>query len=273
MNTDRFRLKLYLLLFTTMLALGIAGFMMFENLSLVDSIYFSIVTMATVGYGDIHPTSPEGKCLALVLIVGGVGTFLGVVASFTDIFLNRRKEEFRRQKLNMVTGLFFSEIGTELLKQCAQLDPEVAMLHALLKVSPKWSAANFKKANNALNDHSFKIDLLKGDMIVVQKQLKSSASILLRMLENPVLQEHGNFTELLLTVIHLRDELLHRDGLTDLPEADRKHLEEDIIRVYKLLTLTWLSYMQYLKDNYAYMFSLAVRINPFDPEARAVVDG
>ena len=108
METDKIRFRLYLGFFTTLLILGVLGFMVFENLSLVDSIYFSIVTMATVGYGDIHPQSAIGKILALILIVGGVGTFLGLVASITDIFLKRREDTFRRQKINMVTGLFLN---------------------------------------------------------------------------------------------------------------------------------------------------------------------
>ena len=81
METDRIRLKVYLMIFIALLAAGSLGFMILENLSLVDSFYFSIVTMATVGYGDIHPQTVVGKILALLLIVGGVGTFLGVVAS------------------------------------------------------------------------------------------------------------------------------------------------------------------------------------------------
>ena len=34
---------------------GIIGFMYLENLSLVDALYFSVVTLGTVGFGDIHP--------------------------------------------------------------------------------------------------------------------------------------------------------------------------------------------------------------------------
>jgi voltage-gated potassium channel len=50
--------------------------------------------MATVGYGDIHPQSNVGKILALILIVGGVGTFLGVVASITEYFSSAGKNHF-----------------------------------------------------------------------------------------------------------------------------------------------------------------------------------
>ena len=48
-------MKIYLAVFTALLVVGILGFMIIEKLSLVDAIYFAIVTMATVGYGDIHP--------------------------------------------------------------------------------------------------------------------------------------------------------------------------------------------------------------------------
>ena len=113
MEADRLRLKLYLVVFIALLFLGIFGFILIENLSPVDAAYFSIVTMATVGYGDIHPQSALGKILALVLIIGGVGTFLCIIASITDLFLNRREESLRHQKLNMVTGLFFSEFGKD----------------------------------------------------------------------------------------------------------------------------------------------------------------
>ena len=91
------------------------------------------------------------------------------------------------------------------------------------------------------------------------------------MLENPTLQEHGNFPDLLRATFHLRDELLNRVDLSQMPDTDRQHLEGDIVRIYKLLVIEWLFYMHYLKDNYGYLFSLALRVNPFDPEASPVV--
>ena len=87
------------------------------------------------------------------------------------------------------------------------------------------------------------------------------------MLENPTLQEHGPFTEVLRAVFHLLDELMHRPNLSTLPDTDRRHLEGDIVRIYRLLVIEWLSYMHYLKENHGYLLSLALRVNPFDPEA------
>ena len=271
METTRIRFRLYLVMFTVLLFVGTIGFMFIENLSFVDSIYFSVVTMATVGYGDIHPQSAVGKILALILIVGGVGTFLGVVASITDIFLKRREEAFRKQKLNMVAGLFFSELGTGLLRQFAQLDPKIDMLNQILKVSNEWKNEDFHKAEKRLEKHRFVIDSRRGDFLKIMVLLQNQANFLLRMLENPTLQEHENFTDLIRAIFHLRDELLNRLDLSEMPETDRQHLEGDIVRIYKLLVLEWLSHMRYLKDNYGYLLSLALRVNPFDPEATPVV--
>jgi hypothetical protein len=105
----------------------------------------------------------------------------------------------------------------------------------------------------------------------MREYLQNRANFLLRILENPILQEHGNFADLLRAIFHLRDELLNRVDLSEMPDADRQHLEGDIVRIYNLLVIEWLSHMHYLKDNYGYLFSLALRVNPFDPDASPVV--
>ncbi len=271
MKTDLLRIKVYFFLFVVLLLAGTMGFAAVENLSIMDAFYFSIVTMATVGYGDITPHTVVGKILALVLIVGGVGTFLSVVASITDMFANRREEELRREKLNMVTGLFFSEMGNGLVRHLVILDPDARQLQAVLKIDGKWKNADFPKALSKLEQCPLAVDLMRGELPVLKEYLQSKAELLLRLIENPVVHEHEYFSDLLRAVFHLRDELLHRNELTTIPDSDRKHLEGDLVRVYRLLTFAWLRYMQYLKNNYGYLFSLAVRTNPFDPGANATV--
>lgn len=267
----RFRLRIYLTVFTILLSGGIIGFMFFENMSLTNAIYFSIVTMATVGYGDIHPQTEIGKILALIIIIGGVGTFLGVFASITDLFVNRREEAIRQQKIDMLTGLFFSEMGNELLKHFIRFDPEIETLHKILRISAEWKNEDFDKAHNILKKHRHSINSYQGDIPTLLIFLEKKAGLLLRLIENSIIQEHENFTELLRAVFHLRDELLNRNELSELLDSDRKHLEGDIMRAYNLLILEWLRYIGYLKKSYGYLFSLAIRINPFNPESTAVV--
>ena len=80
-NPILFRVQVFLAVFVCVLVVGTLGFMVTEGLSLPDALYFSIVTISTVGYGDVHPTTPLSKAIAIFLIVMGVSTFLGAIGS------------------------------------------------------------------------------------------------------------------------------------------------------------------------------------------------
>ncbi|MBI5656126.1 MAG: hypothetical protein HZC44_04605, partial [Geobacter sp.] len=94
---------------------------------------------------------------------------------------------------------------------------------------------------------------------------------MLGLMGNPNLLEHDEFTDLLWAVFHLIEELEARQNFIGLPEADLDHLSGDIRRAYVNLLRQWLVYMQHLKNDYPYLFSLAVRTNPLNPEARVVI--
>ena len=94
---------------------------------------------------------------------------------------------------------------------------------------------------------------------------------MLRLLANPNLLEHDSFTNLLWAVFHLTDELAHRKDVNTILDSDYVHLAGDVKRAYVLLISEWLDYMKHLKVNYPYLFSLAMRTNPFDPEAKPEV--
>ncbi len=66
--------------------------MLTEGFSFADAFGFSIVTMATVGYGDIAPKTMAGKFLATFIIAAGIGTFLRVIAAAMDLLLDKREK-------------------------------------------------------------------------------------------------------------------------------------------------------------------------------------
>ena len=72
---------------------------------------------------------------------------------------------------------------------------------------------------------------------------------MLSLPKNPNLLEHVSFTDLLLAIFHLSEELAARDTLDGLPQSDYEHLAGDIKRAYTLLIREWLAYMMHLKDN------------------------
>jgi hypothetical protein len=271
MNAVKFRLRIFVVVFFVIMLLGTFGFMYVEELSIADAFYFSIVTITTVGYGDIHPATQPGKILAIVLIICGVGTFLGVVANATEMILSRRENEIRMQKVHMVMGLFFSEVGTKLLTYFSEFDPELGTIRKDFNVSSNWCEDDFASLRKRLKAYDYKVDIHRGKLEELRRFLKGKSNFLLRLLENPILLEHEHFTELLRAVFHLREELLSRDDMSQLPDTDYLHLAGDIKRSYVLLSQQWLDYMRYLKDHYPYLFSLATRMNPFNQAASPIV--
>lgn len=271
MASEHTRLRVYLGIFVGVMILGPLGFMAAEGSSFLDAVYFTIVTIATVGYGDIAPLTPAGKVLAMVLIVTGVGTFVGVVGNATEVFLARREKQAAVMKLHIVIGLFFSETGTKLLHYCSQADPSLAELERLLPIAGSWEERDFGKARTLLGGHEFVVDVGRIDCVGFRQFLSEQGKLLIRLLETPYMLEHEAFTDLLIAILHLKEELEQRQGFSDLPPSDWQHLAGDIKRVYGQLTLHWLDYMGHLKRHYPFLFSLAVRTNPFNPAASAIV--
>jgi hypothetical protein len=171
------------------------------------------------------------------------------------------------QKLNMVIGAFFSEIGTELLGLLAVTDANAGDLRGQLVPTPRWGAAEYAAARDALTAHETRIDLGACDLAELKAVLVREKPFLLGLLGNQALLEHESFTELLWAVTHLAEELEARATFEDLPLPDRIHLAGDVKRAYTQLGAQWLDYVHHLQLAYPYLFSLAVRTNPLDPDA------
>ncbi len=270
-RANKTRLFIYLVIFILVMLVGSFGFMLVENLSLIDAAYFTMVTIATVGYGDISPSTTFGKGLAIFLIFAGVGTFVSLLANATEIFIERRDNQIRLQKLQMVIGLFFSETGTELMRFFIAADCHRDDLERVLNLNENWDARTYQKALKKLDRHLYKVEVEKIDIDKLREFIGEQSQLLVRLIESPYMLEHESFTDLLIAIMHLKEELQHRKGISALPESDSDHLCGDIRRAYSQLVRQWLLYVQQLQHNYPFLFSLTLRTNPFDRSASIVV--
>ena len=66
---------------------------MVEGWGVLDSLYFSVTTLATVGYGDLHPTTPLSKVFTMVYMVLGVGVFVAFITKVTAHETRRRRSD------------------------------------------------------------------------------------------------------------------------------------------------------------------------------------
>ncbi len=190
-----------------------------------------------------------------------------IVTVIIDQVLRFREKAAMLNKLNMVIGTFFSEAGTHLLKSFSGFDHHVDRIRPELLVSRDWNDRQFARVVTDLQTYDYNVDVKKNDLGALKLFLGKKRDFFLRLLENPNLLEHETFTELLWAVFHLMEELEARSDVAQLSAADREHLAGDIKRAYIILIGEWLGYMKHLKKEYPYLFSLAVRTNPFDENA------
>lgn len=181
--------------------------------------------------------------------------------------LGEREKRTMLEKMNMVIGTFFSEVGTTLLETFCRVDLQCNELRKRLVGTKNFTDQEFTQMSTGLKGYDCSVKLTREDLEELKLFLVSKRTFLLRLLANPNLLEHDTFTHLLWAVFHLTDELAHRKDLGTIPESDHRHLTGDVKRAYLLLVSEWVDYMRHLKVRYPYLFSLAMRTNPFDVDA------
>lgn len=85
-----------------MILLGVLFYTRVEGWSVLDSFYFVIITMTTVGYGDFSPVTAAGKLVTVFFILAGIGLFLAflsrIAALATESAAQARKKSKKKKK-------------------------------------------------------------------------------------------------------------------------------------------------------------------------------
>jgi hypothetical protein len=201
--------------------------------------------------------------------------FLPMYVLFVTLMIERilkqREQDSIRQKLNMVIGVFFSEVGTILLKDCFAFLRNGSDLAGQVRITPQWRKQDFAGLAAYVRGYDFAFDCSRGGLDELKRFLVARREFLLTLMGNPNLLEHDDFTELLWAVFHLLEELEARTSLHGLSSPDLDHLAGDVRRVFSHLLRGWVAYLRHLQEDYPYLFSLAVRKNPLNPDARVEI--
>jgi voltage-gated potassium channel len=84
--------------------------------SFSDALWWSVVTITTVGYGDMVPVTVVGKAVAVVLMLGGIDFFSGVTANLASYLIKNKQTE--RSDIN------------QLVKEVEEMRQELSKLHS-----------------------------------------------------------------------------------------------------------------------------------------------
>jgi len=185
--------------------------------------------------------------------------------------LRRRSQQEMRAKLNMVIGVFMSEMGTRLLALFARADANTPALVEQLNLEIAWRQREVIAAQTRARSHAFAITCEPRQLAEMKSFLLAQRAFMLTLQGNPNLLEHEGFTDMLWAISHFSEELAYRDSLAHLPEADLRHLAGDMQRAYALLLTEWLEYLSHLCVEYPFIFSLVVRTNPYNSQASAII--
>lgn len=110
-----------LILVLGVIAYGTIGFHLIEGQPWVTSLYWTFVTIATVGYGDYSPETNIGMIFTITLIVFGIGTFALAVEALADLLFKRQQMKFlgliKVEKSLHVVICGWTESTTECIKE------------------------------------------------------------------------------------------------------------------------------------------------------------
>lgn len=177
-----------------------------------------------------------------------------VVTLILDRLIDYKTKKERMEKLNMLIGLFFTEVGYN-------------VLHLIVKADRNGknyiiSFNDLNKVMNQVQNHNYNINIEDVDLDEIMDVLLENSNLLVNLISNENIIEHEIFTDLLMSVIHLRDEIaFYKTDKNNM--LDFIHIKTDILRVYKNIAIQWVDYLKYLNKFYPFLYDNAIRLNPF----------
>lgn len=194
-----------------------------------------------------------------------------IVTVILERILSAREKREIIRKINVVISVFYTEVGIKAIALLAPCVKDISSFKSMLRVDASWTEEQFSSAAKGVNAYKLETHSENCDLNLIRDFLLQKKDFMLTMFENTNLLEHDTFTDMLWAVFHLSDELESRENLSALPARDLEHISVDIRRAYQLLVIEWLYYMNHLKKEYPYLFSLAVRKSPFEEEQSVII--
>ena len=109
---DYFRFLIPVFLMLALLVIGTSGYMIISGYGFFNAFYMTVITVATVGYGEIEPLGTGGRTFTAFLIITSFGTFAYAVSSITKFVVDGELNLFfKNKKRNLPYFIHTQTIG------------------------------------------------------------------------------------------------------------------------------------------------------------------
>src|SRR4051812_35804061 len=125
---------------TALAALGVVstlGYMAIERYGSIDAIYMTIITLGTVGYGEVHPLGTGGRVFTAAVVIASFATFVYTASVLTSLFtsgeatvhIRERKAKLLRDELqDHVIVVGFGRVGQAVARSLRRMDRQCVVL-------------------------------------------------------------------------------------------------------------------------------------------------
>ncbi|MGL4774719.1 MAG: hypothetical protein ACRC2K_14240 [Clostridium sp.] len=241
-----------------------------EKLILVITLIVLSTGMYCVHFLIFNNIKETVSNIILSLAYVPIGIFYNIL--IIDKILEARERIKVGKKMNMITGAFFHEIGTDLLKVIIPGDVTIQEIRECSEITSKWDEENFGLLKNTIKEYDcvLKIEYINLDSL--NELLDKKDDFILNLIANPTLEEYEEFTDMLIAILHVKDELSYRLCDCELKEYEKKHLTKDICKAYVCMLNQWVDYIAHLKIYYPALFIKALINSPFDNRSKVEKD-
>ena len=118
-------------------AFGVAGYMIIEGWNFRDSLFMTVITITTVGYGEVHDLTPAGEIFTIILLVVGVGIILYLLGTeaklllegqLADLIWRKRLERKIRELKDHYIICGFGRMGKTIAKEFSSKDMDILII-------------------------------------------------------------------------------------------------------------------------------------------------
>lgn len=163
-----------------------------------------------------------------------------LVSLFFDRIIEKTHEEENQSKLSIIETLFFNESGGNMLRYLSAFDPNFSLLSDILAVRMDWKSVDYQSAKIHLKDYPFHLDVEKVDFFGLHYHLDERKDYYRNILENPALTQSNEFTEMVMKIHLMWEELDCRTDLYNLDLHEKHYLGELLTEIYQELVEYWL---------------------------------